>query len=72
MKEEVNMKQQFTIHKMGCTACASRIEEAIKQLPDVLSATVDFATKTLVVEVEKENTEVIVNTVSQLGYEACY
>ena len=66
------MKQQFAIHKMGCTACANRIEEAIKQLPDVLSAIVDFTTKTLVVEVEKENTEVIVNTVSQLGYEARY
>ena len=47
------MRQQqiYTLEHLGCAHCASKMEEKIKQLPEVKSATIVFATKQLRVEV---------------------
>ena len=47
------MRQQqiYTLEHLGCAHCASKMEEKIKQLPEVKSATIVFATKQLREEV---------------------
>ena len=47
----MTQQQIYTLEHLGCAHCASKMEEKIKQLPEVKSATIVFATKQLRVEV---------------------
>ena len=44
------MKQVYMIHNLDCAHCAARMEERIRQLPDVRSASITFATRQLRLE----------------------
>ena len=63
-------RTQFSIEGMSCAACAARIESALKDLPGVESAYVNFATaSSLVRHTSQLDTSAIVQIVTQLGYQ---
>ena len=48
-------KKVLVLVGLGCANCAAKIEKEIKALPGVKSATVDFATKKLILEVHSKH-----------------
>lgn len=63
-------RTQFSIEGMSCAACAARIESALKDLPGVKAAYVNFATaSSLVRHTSQLDTSAIVQIVTQLGYQ---
>lgn len=45
-----NTKVTYSVENLHCGGCASKVENAINELPNVLEATLNFMKKTLVVE----------------------
>lgn len=45
-----NIKVTYNVENLHCGGCASKVENAINELPNVLEATLNFMKKTLVVE----------------------
>ena len=64
------MKKSYKIDGMTCSACANRIERAVKKLDGVESANVNFATEVLTVDFNEKTTAVqkIEETVVKSGY----
>ncbi|MGB1794751.1 MAG: heavy metal translocating P-type ATPase [Acidimicrobiales bacterium] len=63
-------RTQFSIEGMSCAACAARIESALKDLPGVEAAYVNFATaSSLVRHTSQLDASAIVQIVTQLGYQ---
>ena len=48
------MKKSFKLVGLGCANCAAKMEDAIKKLDGVSSASVNFMTTKLVVEAEDD------------------
>lgn len=48
------MKKTFRLEGLGCANCAAKMEDAIKKLDGVSSASVNFMTTKLVVEAEDD------------------
>ena len=64
-------QKEFAVSGMSCTSCARAIEEAVRKLPCVEQADVNFATARLtVVFLQEEKIEEILGTVEKLGYQA--
>ena len=42
--------QEYEVHNLDCASCSSKIEEAIKALPEVSEANLDFLSRKLVVQ----------------------
>ena len=49
------MKKSYKIDGMTCSACANRIERAVKKLDGVESANVNFATEVLTVDFNEKS-----------------
>lgn len=47
---EINTKATYNVGHLHCGGCASKVEIAINELPNVMQATLNFMKKTLVVE----------------------
>ena len=64
------IKDTFKIEGMTCSACANRVERAVKKLEGVEEASVNFATETLMIKYDgaKLNKEKIEQTVEKAGY----
>ena len=45
------MKKTFVLEDLDCANCAAKIENAVKELEHVISASVSFMTQKLVLEV---------------------
>lgn len=45
------MKKTFKLEELDCANCAAKMERAINELPDVVSATVNFMAQKLVIEI---------------------
>ncbi len=57
-------KKSFVLEGLCCTNCAAKIEDKTKNIPGVKSASLDFISKKLFLEVEnKDNMDSIVNEV---------
>ena len=52
-----NTKVTYNVENLHCGGCASKVEDAINELPHVLEATLNFMKKTLVVEFSGERDE---------------
>lgn len=65
-------KIDLAIGVMHCASCAANVEQAIKQLPGVIEASVNIATERAAVELISGQAEVgdIVESVEQAGYQA--
>ena len=62
--------KSFKIEGMTCSACANRVERAVKKLDGIEKASVNFATETLTVDFDNEKlgSEKIEETVVKAGY----
>lgn len=62
--------KSFKIEGMTCSACANRVERAVKKLDGVESSVVNFATETLTVKYDngKVGADNIVGAVTKAGY----
>ncbi len=65
------IKKIFPVLQMGCAACAARVENAVKEMPGVGSASVNFASADLSVEYDPAvvSPESVRVTVRRAGYD---
>lgn len=66
-----NVKKIFPVLQMGCAACAARVESAVRQVPGVESASVNFASSelTVVYDTSETSPERLRDAVRQAGYD---
>lgn len=59
LTEETEMKKIYVLEDLDCANCAAKIEEAVKKIDGVISASVSFMTQKLVLEAEDVRLEEI-------------
>lgn len=64
--EEVMMKKTFKLIGLDCANCAAKIENAVSDLPDVVSVTVNFMTTKMNIEAEREKMESVVEAAMKI------
>lgn len=47
------MKKKFKLEELDCAACAAKMEEAIRKIPGVQSASVNYLLQKLTIEAEE-------------------
>ena len=57
--EESAMKKTFKVNDLDCAHCAAKMEEAIKKIPGVVDATMNFLAQKLIVEAEDEKFDAV-------------
>ena len=60
------MKNTFKLVGLDCANCAAQIENAVKKIKGVQSASVSFMTCKMIVECEEENSEEIIEKIKDL------
>lgn len=60
------MKKTFVLDDLDCANCAAKIENAVREIEGVISASVSFMSGKLVLEVEEERFEEILNAAEKL------
>jgi copper chaperone CopZ len=65
MKGE-NMKKSFKLENLDCAACAAKMEEAIKKVPGIVDANVNFLMQKVKIEFENENYDTILKEVKKV------
>lgn len=70
-EEKMKKKVIFPIKGMHCASCAQTIEKALKKVPNVTDANVNFASEKALIELDphKVKIEDLSKAVSQVGYE---
>lgn len=58
------MKKKFKLQDLDCANCAAKMEEAIKKLPGVHSATVSFMMQKLTIDAEDAQFDEIMKQVA--------
>ena len=48
------MKKKFKVENLDCAHCAAKMEEAIKNIPGVVDATMNFMTQKLTLEIAED------------------
>lgn len=67
----MTIKHHLTLKGMSCASCVRKIETALAHVPGVVSASVNFAESTALVEAdEKVSHEALIDAVKNAGYEA--
>ena len=46
------MKKKFTLTELDCAACAAKMEDAVRKIPGVNSASVNFLTQKLTLDAD--------------------
>ncbi|MCM8710086.1 cadmium-translocating P-type ATPase [Clostridium sp. SYSU_GA19001] len=67
------MKKEFILEGLGCANCAAKMERKINELDEVSKASINFATKTLTMEIDEEfNNNTLINKIVNIvkGIEA--
>ncbi|MBP3443718.1 MAG: heavy metal translocating P-type ATPase, partial [Methanocorpusculaceae archaeon] len=64
------MKQTYTVLGMSCQACALNVERAVSKIPGITEARVNLLANTLTVEAEGVAEEIIIDAVTNAGYQA--
>lgn len=54
------MKKKFKLENLDCANCAAKMEEAIKKLPGVNSASVSFMAQKLTIEADDDKIDAVV------------
>jgi copper chaperone CopZ len=60
------MKKQYQLVNLDCANCAAKMENAIKKLSGVNSASVNFITQRLILDAEDSHFDKIINEVIKL------
>ena len=58
--EESKMKKKFKLEDLDCANCAAKMEEAIKEIPGVINASVNFLAQKMMIEAADEEFDSIV------------
>ncbi len=70
MAETISTKQQLPVEGMTCAACANTIEKTLAKAPHVLSASVNYATSKVSLEVDDQaNLKELKKLVKTAGYD---
>lgn len=66
------MKQLvFTVEGMGCSACSTRIERAVRSLEGIIQADVSLEKKILTIRAQESlSPETVIRAVEDAGFEA--
>lgn len=66
-----NIKETFSVQGMSCASCAQTIEKGLKKSNGVKNASVNFASKSVLIEYDKDVTSgpLLQNVVQGLGYD---
>lgn len=68
-QSSTNKKTEILVEGMSCSACAARIENALKEISGVFEAHVNFATTKSTISHGPETTrDLLIKTISDLGY----
>ena len=59
------MKKKFKLQDLDCANCAAKMEEAIKKLPGVNDASVNFMTQKMMIDADDERFEQIMDEVQK-------
>ena len=54
------MKKKFKLEDLDCANCAAKMEEAIKEIPGVINASVNFLAQKMMIEVDDDQFDAIV------------
>ncbi len=60
------MKKTFVLDDLDCANCAAKIENAVREIEGVISASVSFMSGKLFLEAEEERFEEILNAAEKL------
>ena len=60
------MKKKFKIKGIDCANCAAQLEEKIKKVEGVESASISFFTEKMIIECSEENLNEIIKNVKKL------
>ena len=60
------MKKTFKLIGLDCANCAAKIENAISNLPDVTSVSVNFMTTKMSLEADREKMESVVEAAAKI------
>ena len=60
------MKKSFKLENLDCAACAAKMEEAIKKVPGIVDANVNFLMQKVKIEFESENYDTILKEVKKV------
>ena len=60
------MKKAYRLENLGCANCAAKMEDAINKLPAVRSASVNFMTTKLTLELEKSDLDTVLEAVKKI------
>lgn len=60
------MKKTFALDDLDCANCAAKIENAVREIEGVISASVSFMSGKLVLEAEEERFEEILDAAEKL------
>lgn len=60
------MKKSFKLENLDCAACAAKMEEAIKKVPGIVDANVNFLMQKVKIEFENENYDTILKEVKKV------
>ena len=60
------MKKTFVLDDLDCANCAAKIENAVREIEGVISASVSFMSGKLVLEAEEERFEDILDAAEKL------
>ena len=61
VKEDMIMKKKFKLEDLDCANCAAKMEAAIKEIPGVISASVNFLAQKMTIEADDDKFDDIVN-----------
>ena len=66
------MRREYEVYGMSCSACAAAVENAVRRVTGVSSATVSLLTNSMVVEYDAPaDDEAVCRAVRRAGYRAC-
>ena len=54
------MKKKFKLEDLDCANCAAKMEAAIKEIPGVINASVNFLAQKMMIEVDDDQFDAIV------------
>lgn len=59
------MKKKFKMQDLDCANCAAKMEEAVRKIPGVNSASVSFMTQKMTIDAEDDRFDEIMKQVAQ-------